>query len=70
MLEAALVGLPVITYEVGGISEHKVHGFALYMTKVGDILQLASNIHKISWNDDHLVNLNARNIYINENFKK
>lgn len=59
VLEAALVGLPVVTYEVGGISEHKQYGFSIHMIDVGDTKKLAESIKSLNWTSDHYRNIKS-----------
>lgn len=66
-LEAALSGLPVVTYEVGGISGHKEHNFAIHMINVGDTITMAETITKLKWYDDYRKNIRARRQYIINN---
>lgn len=63
VLEAALCGLPVVTYEVGGISGHKQYGLAIHMVDVGDTIQLAKSISSINWEQDFNRNIQAFKSY-------
>ncbi|MDY5107075.1 MAG: glycosyltransferase [Actinobacillus minor] len=67
VLEAALCGLPVVTYEVGGISGHKKYGLAIHMVDVGDVLRLTEEIKGLNWDNDHKLNIASAKKYI-ENF--
>lgn len=64
VLEAALCGLPVVTYEVGGISGHKKYGFAMHMIDVGDTVQLAKQIRNLDWDCDHNQNIHMYECYL------
>lgn len=48
VLEAAMAGLPVVAYDVGGLSEHLNHGYDINMVDVGDTLALAKDIKKVA----------------------
>lgn len=63
-LEAALNCLPVVTYEVGGISGHKDYNFAIHMVNVGDTVDMANKISNLDWQSDFQKNLIARENYI------
>lgn len=63
VLEAALCGLPVVTYEVGGISGHKQYGLAIHMVDVGDTIQLAKTVSSVNWNQDFNQNIQAFQYY-------
>ncbi|MBQ9259285.1 MAG: glycosyltransferase family 4 protein [Neisseriaceae bacterium] len=52
VLEAALCGLPVVTYEVGGISGHKKYGLAIHFVDVGDTIEMSHVIQSIQWRND------------------
>ena len=47
VLEAAITGLPVVAYDVGGLSEHLDHGYGINMVNVGDTVRLAEKIANI-----------------------
>lgn len=63
VLEAALCGLPVVTYEVGGISGHRQYDLAMHMVDVGDTSSLAKMVENIQWDIDHKKNIISRNTY-------
>lgn len=64
VLEAALTGLPVVTYEVGGIAGHREYDLAMHMVNVGDTDALAKTIKQCNWDRDYQQNLRARDIYL------
>lgn len=64
VLEAALAGLPVVTYEVGGISGHAIYDLAMHMVSVGDTEALARKVEEIQWDTDHQKNLKSRYNYL------
>ena len=47
VLEAAMAGLPVVAYEVGGLAEHLDYGYDINMINVGDTVALANCINTI-----------------------
>ena len=47
VLEAAMVGLPVAAYDVGGLAEHLDYGYDINMVNVGDTVKLAEAIVSI-----------------------
>lgn len=65
VLEAALCGLPVVTYEVGGIAGHRKYGLAIHMINVGDTLMLAEKIKNLNWERDHKINIEISKKYHN-----
>lgn len=50
VLEAAMTGLPVVAYDVGGLSEHLDYNYDIKMVNVGDTIQLKSTIESIDTN--------------------
>lgn len=46
-LEAMAAGLPVISSNTGGLPEINIHGFTGYLSKVGDVEDMANNTLKI-----------------------
>ncbi len=68
VLEAALSGLPVVTYAVGGITGHKKYGFAMHMVDAGDTIQLVQSIMDIDWLADYETNICAREKYLSKLF--
>lgn len=49
VLEASMAGLPVVAYDVGGLSEHIEQGYDIKMVNVGDTVQLAEKITSIKY---------------------
>lgn len=47
VLEAAMAGIPVVTYDVGGLSEHLEYGYDIKMVNVGDTVALSNEIVRI-----------------------
>lgn len=66
VLEAALSGLPVVTYEVGGISGHRDYNLAIDMVNVGDTELLVDRVMGVNWLISHKKNIESRISYLKQ----
>ena len=56
VLEAAMAGLPVVSYRVGGLEEHLHYGYDIKFINVGDLENMAEAITNMNWEKSNRIN--------------